>query len=172
MTNEARLFHAGRPGLHLIVLGESPFEDLSLRLASEHRQAVVRKIRGGKSRTVADFFDEIGAALQFPYYFGENWPALDECITDLDWLEGAAYLLMITDADLLLIDDHPEDFRVLLEIFSRANKEWLTPNAYIPRNREPTPFHVLFQCEDQEKLSTLSRRMERAGAEFEILTAG
>jgi hypothetical protein len=33
---------------------------------------------------------EFAASFQFPYYFGENWPAFDECINDLSWLHHAA----------------------------------------------------------------------------------
>ena len=39
-----------------------------------------RILRGWKMRTVTKMFDEFGAAMQFPYYFGENWPAFDECL--------------------------------------------------------------------------------------------
>lgn len=37
-------------------------------------------------RTVAQLNDEFSAALQFSAYFGENWPAFNECLKDLDWL--------------------------------------------------------------------------------------
>jgi hypothetical protein len=46
----------------------------------------VRTVRGSKMRTVERLFDELAAALQSPYYFGENWPAFDEYLADMDWL--------------------------------------------------------------------------------------
>lgn len=51
-----------------------------------NRGYVVRSIRGHKCRTIDGMIDEFSSALQFPWYFGENWPAFDECICDLDWL--------------------------------------------------------------------------------------
>jgi hypothetical protein len=51
---------------------------------------VVRTLRGVKMQTVQQLFDEFAAALQFPWYFGENWAAFDECLTDLAWLPPEA----------------------------------------------------------------------------------
>jgi hypothetical protein len=36
-------------------------------------------VRGRKMRTRNALYDELGAALQFPSYFGENWNAVHEC---------------------------------------------------------------------------------------------
>lgn len=53
---------------------------------------------------------------------------------------------MVSNARLLLCDAEAEDLRILVHTLSRAHEAWLTPNTYIPRNRQPTPFHVVFQC--------------------------
>jgi hypothetical protein len=58
------------------------FANLALPLAIQRPAAVVHTVRGRKSRTVAIFFDEVAAALQFPYYFGENWNALGDLLND------------------------------------------------------------------------------------------
>jgi len=39
----------------------------------------------------------MSASLQFPYYFGENWPAFDECLCDLEWLRFEKLLIIIDD---------------------------------------------------------------------------
>jgi Barstar (barnase inhibitor) len=167
-VGEDRLFETEGRAFFIAGTDLSEFQNLFLRITQRHPGAVIRMIRGKKSRTVQNFFDEISAALQFPYYFGENWAAFDECITDLDWIEGNAYLLMVNDANLFLSAADIEDFRICIRTFMGANSEWLTPNQFIPRERVPTPFHVLFQCQTSE-IPELSRRLVAVGGEFEIM---
>ena len=33
-----------------------------------------------------------------------------------------------------------------MKLLAEAAEGWLTPNAYFPRERPPTPFHYLFRC--------------------------
>jgi hypothetical protein len=65
---------------------------------------VVRELRGAKMRTLAGVFDEFAAAFQFPYYFGENKDAFDECLRDLDEFVGDApgYVAVVRDSSQLL----------------------------------------------------------------------
>jgi hypothetical protein len=51
--------------------------------------------KGALLRTVAK-------GLRFPAYFGMNWAALDECLADLEWLEGSAVWLWHEDVPLSL----------------------------------------------------------------------
>ncbi|TQF65979.1 barstar family protein [Rhodococcus spelaei] len=64
----------------------------------------VRLVRGPKMATVAAVFDEFAAALQFPYYFGANKDAFDECLRDCpDWLgDSRGLVVVVRDADALL----------------------------------------------------------------------
>jgi hypothetical protein len=165
---EEQLFKLGKPAIYIMVMNASDFANLYLSLQERHQGCVIRMIRGSKCRTVSSFFDEIAAALQFPYYFGENWGAFEEMIVDLDWLDGDAYLLLVSDGSLLLADADTEDFRILMQRLASANVEWLTPNEYMPRTRQPTPFHVLLQCSESD-LPALSERLTQQGSEFELL---
>ena len=65
-------------------------------------------MRGRKSLTTPHFFDESSAALQFPYYFGENWDAFHDCLTDLEWLRGDTVVVCLTKA-VRLLDGAPAD---------------------------------------------------------------
>lgn len=47
------------------------------------------------------FFCEISSAMRFPWYFGWNWAAFDECITDLEWLDFSSLLIVIDDYHLI-----------------------------------------------------------------------
>jgi RNAse (barnase) inhibitor barstar len=60
-----------------------------------------------------------GQALDFPVYYGANWDALEECLSDLSWHSGPICLLI----------DHAESIpeslmKTLLEIFSYAAEHW------------------------------------------------
>ena len=162
-----KLFAPGKPCFYIVEMEVSPFQDLAFQLAESHPKSVIRMIRGGKSKDLDSFFNEIAAALQFPYYFGENWPAFFECITDLDWLEGDAYLLLINDAQSLL-QDSEADFHIVLRHWEEANTEWQKPPNHVLRQRQPTSFHVLFQC-SVDNSAHFSQRLTNAHIQFESL---
>jgi hypothetical protein len=169
MTINDILNSTNPPCLYTLAATDGAIADVVMRLNTSRPGAAVRVVRGRKSRTVERFFDEVSAALQFPYYFGENWDAFDEMIADLDWLPAEAYLLVFTEADLTLVDEDDEKLRILIDTLSLARDEWLTPNQYIPRQRPQTPFHVVLQCNDELALAKLSARLSRVHATFERL---
>lgn len=87
----------------------------------------VRVVRGTKCATYDRLMDEVGAALQLPLYFGENWPALAECLQDLDWVDPAAGLVVVvSDADRLLADE-PVELAPLLRALTGAVRSWAAP---------------------------------------------
>lgn len=70
--------------------------------------------------------EAIGNALGFPEYYGANWDALEECLTDLSWHEGPLQLAL-RHADTL-----DEDLRdTLLDIFQEAARHWAASNKEI-----------------------------------------
>ncbi|MEV0252105.1 barstar family protein [Nocardia sp. NPDC050712] len=71
---------------------------------------LVRELRGAKMRTTAGVFDEFAAAFQFPYYFGENKDAFDECLRDLGEFLGdaAGYVAVVRDSGELLAEQPRE----------------------------------------------------------------
>ncbi|HEX6817569.1 MAG TPA: barstar family protein [Ktedonobacterales bacterium] len=162
----SELFTLGSPFILLTDLTAEAFTNLQLELAGDQNDVVVRTIRGRKCRTYRAFFDEVGAALQFPHYFGENFNAFNDCITDLEWLPGSAYLLLFADAELVLCEENFDAFIALARHLARAGEEWWRhPNDHFPRNRPPTPFHALFQCSGRGLLM-VARRLTEAGVEY------
>lgn len=113
--------------------------------ASETAAPCVRKLRGSKMRTTQALMNEFGAALQFFDGFGENWHALEECLSYLDeWLPSAAgYVLPIPDAHQLLADQGDQLEAFLITAHS-AGEFWSRPIDDNGRfNRPARPFHVL-----------------------------
>jgi RNAse (barnase) inhibitor barstar len=163
-----KLFKPEKPTFYIKVADESSFADLYIELGENYEEAAIRMVRGKKSTSVSNFFNEVGAALQFPYYFGENWDAFEECITDLSWIDGVSYLLMVSQANLLLKDADQKDFDILMQILLNAHDSWLEQTHYANEEEVPTAFHVLFACNDVE-VSDFSQRLAEVGVEFQVL---
>ena len=117
-------------------------------------------------RTVSQLDDEFAAALQFPSYFGENWAAFDECVNDLAWLPPeAGYVVVITDP-LLVLDDSPAEFEVLVRTLLSAIKQWATPiDAGEWWDRPAVPFNVVLAT-DQVSEGPVRQRWAGAGADL------
>jgi len=156
------ILQANGPWLHPVIATEAESCDLVAELskAAANPRVVCRRIRGNKARTVQSWFDECSAALQFPCYFGENWNAFDECITDLQWLPADAYVLVVTNGSRLLEAEPPEGLTLLFTTVEHAGLEWSKAVAgQFPRPSKP--FHVLIQCDQSEERS-LCQKLDAA----------
>ena len=43
----------------------------------------------------APVFDAFSSALSFPDWFGRNWDALEDCLTDLSWRPAAGHVILL-----------------------------------------------------------------------------
>lgn len=139
------LFDVNGSGFHAVASTSAGFAGLAERLQHERPDAVVRVIRGSHSRTAPDFFTEIAAALEFPSYFGRNWNAFNDCILDLSWLRGSAYVLLFADADQLLDEAHPDNLAAFAELLQGAHNAW-QPSPEAAPGVQPVPFHAVFHA--------------------------
>lgn len=113
---------AAQPALGALPVDPAELSALRYRAPSDY---VVRELRGPKMRTIQGIFDEFAAAFQFPYYFGENKDAFDECLRDLDDFVGSAtgYVAVIRDSAHLLADQ-PEEREWFAEAISDSAGYW------------------------------------------------
>ncbi|MCP4305633.1 MAG: barstar family protein [bacterium] len=104
----------------------------------------VRRLRGWKMRTTTALMNEFGAALQLFDGFGENWYALEECLSYLDeWLPATAYVLVVERAEEVLADE-PVQLEALLTTINAAAESWSRAIEDGDRfDRAPVPFHLL-----------------------------
>ncbi len=73
-------------------------------------------------------------ALRFPEWFGKNWDALNDCLTDLSWLDGKGWVIIFENAKSLS-ERKPQVFQNAVEVFQSASDYW---------RRAGKPFWVLF----------------------------
>jgi RNAse (barnase) inhibitor barstar len=89
---------------------------------------------GSSITNKAEFLGACATALQFPSHFGHNWDALEECLTDLEWLPASGYLLLYSYPKLFA-QAHPKDWKTLTEIFQSVIDEW---------NETDIPMYIVF----------------------------
>lgn len=62
----------------------------------------------------------IASKLAFPDWFGDNWDALEDCLSDLSWREGEGHVLVFEGFQGLPADD----VGVLREVLAAAAEFW------------------------------------------------
>ncbi len=116
---------------------------------------ITRFIRGARCKSEQSHFQEWAAALQFPYYFGGNWDAFDECINDLSWLESTSYRMVITNADKIM-PDVQEGFSTLLTLLLEAAAQWQL-GAPGSEGKRKALFSIILHCENENMDSLKSQ---------------
>lgn len=160
----AKLVQPNRPAFFIVSMEDDQFSNLHLELQRQYPENDILVIRGKKAHSLEGFFNEIGAILQVPYYFGENWNALNDVLYERAWLPG--YVFLVTDAPLLLADA-PAQFGFLLQLMDKCNAQHLVPTDELDEN-DDFGFHVLFQCKGATT-GAFAERLASAGVEFSTL---
>lgn len=84
------------------------------------------KIRAqGKEALLKD----IAAALDFPDWFGQNWDALEDCLSDLSWRDAAGHVLVFEEPQA------GDDLGVLIDVLQSVAEYWA---------RRGKPFFAVF----------------------------
>ena len=99
---------------------------------------------GNLMRDVDEFYSELAKKLKLPDYFGKNLNALDECITDLEWLDAnRPFVIIIRDSEFMLVNEN-ELREGFIDVLTSAGEEWASEvsdgNDW---DRPAVPFHVI-----------------------------
>lgn len=65
----------------------------------------------------------LARGLQFPEWYGRNWDALADCLSDMSWHEADGYVLILQRAEILRAAE-PESFATFLEILADSARSW------------------------------------------------
>ena len=63
-------------------------------------------------------FEAIAEALQFPEWFGRNWDALEDCLTDLSWRKAEGHVLLFESFA------EGDELGVLIDVLGAAAEFW------------------------------------------------
>ncbi|GAA3247527.1 barstar family protein [Dactylosporangium siamense] len=141
----------------LAVCSRSALVELAAVLPATGR-FVVARLDGARMADADHALYEFSDALLFPGYFGWNWNALHDCLSDLHWLPADGYLIVVENARELL-SSSAEDRHTLFRILSEAVRHWASPLGRPDSNG--IPFKVLLLCDRDEQAALL--RQEIAG---------
>jgi hypothetical protein len=125
------------PWVHLLVARD----DAPGTLPAAPPDFVVQTVDGRRCRTKRALLDELARVLGFPAHFGRTWDALEDCLTDLEWLPGAGYRLIILNADRLLPGD-PAGYATFVPLLEDVGRAWATTATGHP-GRSAVPFHTV-----------------------------
>jgi RNAse (barnase) inhibitor barstar len=72
------------------------------------------------------FLAEVAKALSFPAWFGANWDALNDCLTDLDWLSPKTGYVLVFEKGEHFGFHHKEEFDRAADVLHAASEYWRT----------------------------------------------
>lgn len=94
-------------------------------------------INGMDVKSKAEFLQAAAETMKFPDYFGDNWDAFNDCITDLSWIAADGYILLYTHPNNLANSD-PLEWSIALDVFQDAIEYW---------RETDTPLYVLLRTD-------------------------
>lgn len=117
-TLEERLRESRKAGVYRAA-------DVPSDLESAARSAGLQlvEIDASAARTKSQMLGLLGKALAFPSWYGRNWDALEDCLTDLSWLPERGQVIRIRGFEGYAEAD-PDGFVILLDIFKTSAEFW------------------------------------------------
>ena len=83
----------------------------------------VFKVDLGAVRGKNGLLDQFAKVLRFPLHFGKNWDAFNDCLTDLQWLNGKGWVVIVANAQPFA-EKYEEEFTMAIEILTGAAEHW------------------------------------------------
>ena len=105
----ARLQDASRSGVYRVARADEVVDAVSGSGLSFAKIEFADKMK---------LLNNIAAALEFPHWFGANWDALEDCLTDLSWREAAGHVLLFDRAK------PGDDLGVLIDVLRSSAEYW------------------------------------------------
>lgn len=98
-------------------------DDVALAAAAEALRFALVRIDFDGCSDKADALARISRALEFPEWFGGNWDAMADCLSDLSWRPADGYVLLLEHVQGWRTDA-PETFDTAIDIFNEVAVGW------------------------------------------------
>lgn len=120
------------PGVHRWTAGRA---EADRAIAAAERAGLrVFRLDGRGARDKASLLARCAVAFALPDWFGHNWDALQDCLTDLSWAPASAGRLVVYEGWTDLAGADPAAHETLIDVFRDAVAYW---------RGTPTPLWVL-----------------------------
>jgi hypothetical protein len=126
---------AKAPGVYRVSLAIAPDELAALCMEAD---AQVFYLDGARITHKDPFLKEVALAMNFPDYFGGNWDAFADCLTDVD-ADGMSRMVLLYSEPEHFCSRAPQEWAIALEILQEAIAFWQTQDM---------PMYVLLQTEN------------------------
>jgi len=93
-------------------------------------QYYIAVLDGSSCPTTKDFLKQIAIIFKFPSYFGQNLNALNDCLSDLEWLDKPNYLLIIDNSKEFLKNEPGGIRDHIFNFLERIAREWAAVPNY------------------------------------------
>ena len=100
---------------------DAPIKELE-ELAKQYSYAFFL-LDGADIHDKRQFLNRTAAALSFPDYFGNNWDAFEDCLTDMSWHETDGFLILYDHFEAFA-KHAPDQFKIALEILRDSTGYW------------------------------------------------
>ncbi len=92
------------------------------RAAKEAKLSIVQ-LDLGTVRGKREFLAGLAKAFKFPQYFGRNWDALNDCLTDLSWLDDHGWVVILFNGQDFAANNQ-DDFNTAIDVLQTATEYW------------------------------------------------
>jgi len=94
----------------------------------------VARVDGNVQLSLDAVYDSFVSELSFPGYFGRNFNALHDCLTDLEWLSAPGYVIVLKNFGHVSACMSFDLLTGLLDVLNDVGKEWSVKQeeAYTP----------------------------------------
>ncbi len=100
---------------------DAPIKELE-KLAKQYKYAFFL-LDGAGIEDKERFLNRAATVLRFPDYFGNNWDAFEDCLTDMSWHETEGFLILYNHFEVFA-DHAPDQFKIALEILRDSADYW------------------------------------------------